>query len=156
MSVHKIRECSEDPIFTATGERFQMHKPSNSRILPKVVHWQDHSPCLKKTTDWFLDVHVLGRKTHVTLIQDNRKLTIFPILKIDSPTIGLIPNATQGAVNVVHPPHTNNTACFYAIIQSHQSWDKHTYNSPRLVIFHADTTWLVCKELTWWYATATC
>ena len=34
MSVHKIKECSKDPIFTATGNRFQMQKPSNSRILP--------------------------------------------------------------------------------------------------------------------------
>ena len=36
MSVHKIKECSEDPIFTATGKRFQMYKPNDSRILPRV------------------------------------------------------------------------------------------------------------------------
>ena len=35
MSVHKIKECSKDPIFTATGKLFQMHKPNNSRILPR-------------------------------------------------------------------------------------------------------------------------
>jgi hypothetical protein len=36
MSVHKIKECSKDPIFTATGKIFQMHKPNDSRILPRV------------------------------------------------------------------------------------------------------------------------
>ena len=36
MSVHKIRECSKYPIFTATKERFQMHKPNDSRILQRV------------------------------------------------------------------------------------------------------------------------
>ena len=35
MAVHKIKECSKDPIFTATGKIFQMHKPKNSRILPR-------------------------------------------------------------------------------------------------------------------------
>ena len=36
ISAHKIKECSKDPIFTATGKIFQMHKPNDSRILPRV------------------------------------------------------------------------------------------------------------------------
>ena len=36
MSVHKIKECNKHPIFTAMGKLFQMHKPNDSRILPRV------------------------------------------------------------------------------------------------------------------------
>ena len=36
MTVHNIKECSRDPVFTATGKRFQIHKPNNSIILPRV------------------------------------------------------------------------------------------------------------------------
>ena len=35
MSVHKIKECSKDPIFTAAGKLFQIHTSNNSRILPR-------------------------------------------------------------------------------------------------------------------------
>ena len=35
MFVHKIKECSKDTIFTATGKLFQVHKPNNSRFPPR-------------------------------------------------------------------------------------------------------------------------
>ena len=40
-------------------------------------------------------------------------LTAFLVWKIDSPTIGVIPYATQGALDLVHPPPVKRTTDFY-------------------------------------------
>ena len=46
MSVHKIKECSKDPIFTSAVKGFQMYKPNDSRILQRK----------KSTLEWKVDV----------------------------------------------------------------------------------------------------
>ena len=76
-----------------------------------------------------------------------RRLTALLAFEIDNPAVGVVPDATRGAVAVVHPPNAHGAAGVDAVVKRHRRRDGGALEGPGLAVLTTAASGVVCEEL---------